>query len=280
MTRTIENPGTTEHVSKATDAPSQPYIPKIVAFLCNWCSYAGADLAGVSRFQYPSPIRIIRVMCSGRIDPYIIIETFRMGADGVLIGGCHPGDCHYIEGNYNAIRKINLTKKLLKSAGFDPERLRLEWISASEGELFARVVREFVEHIISVGQNPVTKGRNERLLIRLKAASDSAAAPPLRTLIGRQYKLEEKGNVHGETVPKELMERLVDKTVELEMNRHLILGMIENEPRSVKEIAKVLGIPADRVLTAMISLRMENRVGDAGHVGMSPLYKAIKAGGE
>ena len=132
------------------------FEPKIIGFLCNWCSYAGADLAGVSRIQYPPNIRIIRVMCSGRIDPAFVLEAFKDGADGVLVAGCHPpSDCHYISGNFKALRRITLLKKALKEFGIEPERLRLEWISASEGDKFAAVVRDMVEEIKSLGPNPV-----------------------------------------------------------------------------------------------------------------------------
>jgi len=132
------------------------FEPKIIGFLCNWCSYAGADLAGVSRIQYPPNIRIIRVMCSGRIDPTFILEAFKDGADGVLVAGCHlPSDCHYISGNFKALRRITLLKKALGEFGIEPERLRLEWISASEGDKFAAVVRDMVAEIKKLGPNPL-----------------------------------------------------------------------------------------------------------------------------
>jgi len=132
------------------------FEPKIIGFLCNWCSYAGADLAGVSRIQYPPNIRIIRVMCSGRIDPAFILEAFKDGADGVLVGGCHlPSDCHYISGNFKALRRISLTKKVLGELGIEPERVRLEWISASEGDKFAAVVRDMTEQVKKLGPSQV-----------------------------------------------------------------------------------------------------------------------------
>jgi len=130
------------------------FEPKIIGFLCNWCSYAGADLAGVSRIQYPPNIRIIRVMCSGRIDPTFILEAFKDGADGVLVAGCHlPSDCHYISGNFKALRRITLLKKVLQDFGIEPERLRLEWVSASEGDRFATIVRDMVEQVKRLGPN-------------------------------------------------------------------------------------------------------------------------------
>ena len=127
------------------------YKPTIVSFLCNWCSYTGADLAGTSRMKYAPNLRVIRVMCSGRVDPTFVLESFRKGADGVLICGCHPGDCHYHEGNYKCLRRYHLLAKYLKQMGINEDRLRLEWISASEGKEFARLVDEFTETIQNLG---------------------------------------------------------------------------------------------------------------------------------
>jgi F420-non-reducing hydrogenase iron-sulfur subunit len=127
------------------------FEPKIVAFLCNWCSYTGADLAGTSRMKYAANIRIIRIMCSGRIDPVFVLKSFREGADGVLMCGCHPGDCHYQEGNYKALRRFIMLQKYLSSIGIEKDRIRLEWISASEGKQFAELSNEFTETIRSLG---------------------------------------------------------------------------------------------------------------------------------
>jgi len=129
--------------------------PKIIAFLCNWCSYTGADLAGTSRMKYAANIRVIRVMCSGRVDPTFVLKSFVEGADGVLICGCHPGDCHYHEGNYKCLRRFHLLQKYIKQMGIQSERLRLEWISASEGMEFAQLVNEFVETIKGLNPSPI-----------------------------------------------------------------------------------------------------------------------------
>jgi len=139
------------------------FEPRIIGFLCNWCAYAGADLAGVSRIQYPPNIRIIRVMCSGRIDPAFVLEAFKDGADGVLIAGCHlPSDCHYISGNFKALRRITLLRTVLKDFGIESERLRLEWISASEGDKFAAVVRDMVDEVKKLGPIPQTSKEVEK----------------------------------------------------------------------------------------------------------------------
>lgn len=131
------------------------FQPKIIAFACNWCSYAGADLAGVSRYQYPPTTRVIRVMCSGRVSPMFILEALRSGADGVLVTGCHPGDCHYIAGNEKAEQNMEMVRSLLRLLGIEAERLRLEWISAAEGARFAEVVKDFTESIRALGANPL-----------------------------------------------------------------------------------------------------------------------------
>jgi len=127
------------------------FEPKIVGFLCNWCSYGAADLAGTSRIKYPSNIRIIRVMCSGRIDPTFVLKAFEKGADGVLICGCHIGDCHYMEGNHKAARRIPLLKKMLVQLGIEDQRIRLEWCSAAEGERFATIVNDMTEQVRKLG---------------------------------------------------------------------------------------------------------------------------------
>lgn len=129
----------------------ESFEPKIIGFLCNWCSYAGADLAGVSRLQYPPNLRVVRVMCSGRVDPTFVFKALSEGADGVLIAGCHPGDCHYTDGNYNTLRRFPLMMKVLQQFGVEKERVRLDWISAAEGPRFARVVTEFTETLRKLG---------------------------------------------------------------------------------------------------------------------------------
>ncbi len=138
--------------SKRSDRQqTEEYEPRILAFLCNWCSYAGADLAGVGRLQLPPTFRVIRVMCSGRVDPLFVLRAYLRGADGVLVGGCHPGDCHYQRGNYFARRRFAMVKKMLQELGLEPERLRLSWVSASEGQRFRQVVTEFTDHLKKLG---------------------------------------------------------------------------------------------------------------------------------
>ena len=131
--------------------------PKVVGFLCHWCSYAGADLTGSARMEYPHNIRIIRVPCSGRIDPMFVLRALQNGLDGVLVSGCHPGDCHYQSGNFHARRKFAVTRKLLEYVGIEPERVQFSWVAASEGPKMAQVVKEFVEGVRKVGPNRLFK---------------------------------------------------------------------------------------------------------------------------
>jgi len=130
------------------------FEPLIIAFACNWCSYTGADLAGVSRLQYPPNARIVRVMCTGMVHPNLVVDALTKGADGVLVCGCHPGDCHYIDGNMKAERRADAIKLMLQDFGLEEERFRLEWVSASEGSRFAELMREFTEQVRAVGPSP------------------------------------------------------------------------------------------------------------------------------
>ena len=132
--------------------------PRLLVFCCNWCSYAGADLAGVSRLQMPPNFRTIRVMCSARVDPEFVMRAFQRGADGVLVAGCHPADCHYIGGNYRTRRRIALLKLLIQQFGFDPDRLRLEWVSAGEGEKFQKTIIDFTNTVKELGPSPFSEG--------------------------------------------------------------------------------------------------------------------------
>jgi F420-non-reducing hydrogenase iron-sulfur subunit len=129
----------------------EEFKPTIVSFLCNWCSYTGADLAGTSRMTYAPNIRVIRVMCSGRVDPTFVLTAFNEGADGVLICGCHPGDCHYHEGNYKCLRRYHLLQKYIQQMGIHKDRLRLAWVSASEGKQFAELANEMTETVTALG---------------------------------------------------------------------------------------------------------------------------------
>ena len=139
-------------IQEATDsADRSEWQPRIVAFLCNWCSYAGADLAGMSRFAYPAAIKIVRVPCSGRVDPMFVIKSFEQGADLVLVSGCHPGDCHYTSGNYHARRKLLAFRELIAFLGIDPRRFKISWVSAAEGAKWSSLVKEITAEVKALG---------------------------------------------------------------------------------------------------------------------------------
>jgi F420-non-reducing hydrogenase iron-sulfur subunit len=146
--------GSVTNAKDAARSDNATFDPRILVFTCNWCSYAGADLAGTSRFQYPPNARIIRTMCSGRIEPVFVLEALRDGADGVIVTGCHPGDCHYVKGNFRAEKRFNFLKMALKLIGVEEDRVRLAWISAGEGEKFSLLIRDMTDKIRELGPNP------------------------------------------------------------------------------------------------------------------------------
>ncbi len=252
------------------------FEPKLIGILCNWCSYAGADLAGVSRFQYPTNIRTLRVMCSTRVTPYILLEMFKSGADGVFIGGCHIGDCHYNTGNYYTERRIKLTKSLMKTAGLELDRLTLNWVSASEGKRFANLVTEFVETIKKLGPSEVTS--DKKLERRLAAAVETAKSYRLRLLNGKELNLVNYGNVFENTVDPKTLEAIEDAALKEEFERNFILQLIKDTPLSVKEIARELEAATDEILEQVVALRSQNLIIMEGIVGTSPKYRAITAG--
>jgi len=253
------------------------FEPRIIGFLCNWCSYAGADLAGVSRIQYPPNIRIIRVMCSGRVDPVIVLEMFANGADGVLVTGCHPGDCHYVEGNLYEERKIEMLKKLIALTGLELERLRLEWVSAAEGQRFAQVVTEFTNQIKKLGPSPLSGDKpNQKILDNLQAAKNAAADFKLRVLVGRERELTEKSNVYGEKVSKTDFDSVLGEAVEDEFVRHKIHLLTKTRPLSIKALSEAVEMKPAAVLNQIVAMRRKNMIALDHVEGTTPFYKALE----
>jgi coenzyme F420-reducing hydrogenase delta subunit len=251
------------------------FEPKIVGFLCNWCAYAGADLAGVSRFQYPSNIRVVRVMCSGRIDPLFVTEMFLQGADGVFIGGCHFGDCHYVHGNYHAEKKMKMLRKVLEIVDLEPDRLRLEWIAASEGERFAETMTEFTAQIKALGPNPVRGDTPDLTILEaLYTAKNMVGDFRLRTFVGKELDLLEKGNVYEEKVEKEHFDQLMDIAIEEELLRTRILHLSKDEPQSVKILSEKMKIPTREILKQVVTLRDRNLIRLDKIEGTTPFYVA------
>jgi coenzyme F420-reducing hydrogenase delta subunit len=248
------------------------FEPRILGFLCNWCSYAGADLAGVSRIQYPPNMRVIRVMCSGRVDPMFIFQALQQGIDGVFVMGCHPGDCHYLEGNYEAEKKFDMTVKFLKMINLD-NRIRLDWVSASEGVRFGQVVSEFIDHIRELGPTP-TGGNDpdEDLLVKLMAMEVAAGTDRMRALVGRQRKLIEEENAYGEIVPEEKFNEIFDSAIHDEYIRARILLSLNKDPKSVKDLALEIEIDPSEVLENILILKGRAQVDMQEIVGITPIY--------
>jgi len=245
------------------------FEPKILSFLCNWCAYAGADLAGISRFQYPPNTRVIRVMCSGRVDPAFIPEAFLAGHDGVMVLGCHPGDCHYLTGNIQAERKIDLTQKLFERAGIGSERILLDWVSAGEGERFAQVIRQFVEKIRPLGPFPLGQEMKEKL----QAIKASLEGEKIRWMVGKGPELLEKGNVYGEHLPQEKIEGVIEGTIRDEFFKNRILQLVEGKPLAAREISQTLNLILKETLSYLGSLIGEGRIGfDPAEEGKIPKY--------
>jgi coenzyme F420-reducing hydrogenase delta subunit len=251
------------------------FEPRILGFLCNWCSYAGADLAGVSRIQYPPNMRVIRVMCSGRVDPRFIIEALELGIDGVYVMGCHIGDCHYLEGNYEALTKFNMTKMFLNLIEFD-QRIRLDWVSASEGVRFGEVVASFVNDIKDLGPSPLSGDNPDiNLLEKIRAVKSAIGSPRMRALVGRERKLIEEGNVYGEKYPEDKFNRLMAQSIQDEFNRHRILLALEDKSQSVKDLATELQIDPSEILGHILVLKGRSQVDFQEIVKNTPIFMRL-----
>jgi coenzyme F420-reducing hydrogenase delta subunit/predicted XRE-type DNA-binding protein len=223
------------------------FEPKILGFLCNWCAYAGADLAGVSRYQFPPNIRLIRVMCSSRVDPVFIFRAFAEGIDAVFVGGCHLADCHYIDGNYGALRTISICKKILEQVGLNPKRLKIEWISAAEGLHFANTISDFIKQITELGPLEEDEEKNIKTLkLKLQAAED--IVPYLKLVEGKKLRLHFGTEAQYDKFfscghVKSLFHKLViDKLIMTE-----ILLLLRQRCMSVGEISEILSLSPSEV---------------------------------
>lgn len=237
----------------------------IVAYCCNWCSYAGADLAGTSRFEYPTNIRIVRIMCTGRMDPALVLETLRMGADGVLIAGCHPGDCHYQKGNFMMEKRYDYIKKAVESVGIGPERVRLEWISASEGGKWAALIREMTEDVKRLGPNPFRLKSDSK---RTEAAIDAFKSQRLRWVVGRsQIRVE---------IDEGKYRQAVDSIMQVEIERNLITRALRDKgPLTSEELTQLTGLAPKKTVQHLIALRRDGKIGEAGERNNQYLYQLI-----
>jgi coenzyme F420-reducing hydrogenase delta subunit len=225
------------------------FEPKILGFLCNWCCYAGADLAGVSRFQYPPNMRIIRLMCSGRVDPAHIFRAFATGQDAVFIGGCHLNDCHYVtHGNYDALSMVYICKKLLEHIGVNPERLRIEWVSAGEGIRFAHIMNEFVPLIEKLG--PLGKGEDmEENKLKFKLEAAAGLIPYIKLVqTGRLSPPERTEEAYHKFFNGEEFHRLFNELIADKLVLSQIMLLLRERPLSTGDISEALHLnPSDAV---------------------------------
>ena len=219
------------------------FKPKILGFLCNWCCYTAADSAGVARYQYPPNIRVIRVMCSGRIDPVFILEAFSCGADGVFVGGCHLGECHYQTGNYEALVVAALTRKLLEKAGLSTERFLLEWASAAEGPRFVKMITNFTNKIKELGPlEKAEKKDQDELRLKILAAKSAAKQIKLRTRFGSLAKeLRKEGDYSDQIIHDKLDQKVAD-VINTEIAKQETFLRIQKEgPVSFTDLEKKIG---------------------------------------
>ncbi|BBO89408.1 hydrogenase iron-sulfur subunit [Desulfosarcina ovata] len=225
------------------------FRPKILGFLCNWCCYAGADLCGISRFQYPPYMKVVRLMCSGRVDPLFIFRSFLNGMDGVFIGGCWPGECHYsTEGNYDALTKKYIYKKLLAHIGINPERLRLEWVSASEGIRFAEVMNDFSQKLIKMG--PIGKAEgltDDELKSRLDVASSLVPYLKLveREKIRVRFKTEKE---YDEYFNSDEFSKLFNEMIAEKVTTGQLIASLRKQDHSIEEITRELKLDRSVVI--------------------------------
>ena len=275
LVRVEESPG-----ARQDPEERQAFEPAIVGFLCNWCSYAGADLAGTSRLSYPTNLRVIRVMCSGRVDPGLMLEPFLRGADGVMVLGCHPADCHYLTGNYQAEQRVSCVRAVLEHLEIDSGRLYLDWVSASEGARFAELVMEFahqVKRLGPIGDRESREGLSRpEFMRRVQVAQRVTEGEKFRWLVGRRKALLEEENVYGEKLQAGKFNDLMSFVITEECLSAAIELLAEEGPISCKEIAEVLGMPAGKVLEHTAYLKRAGLLELHDVRGQSPRYVALR----
>lgn len=253
------------------------FRPRIIGFICNWSLPKGVDFTSPSwTFAYPK-IHIVRVMCVGRIDPAIVLETFVKGADGILVIGCHPPDCHYIGGNLQAERTIKMLKKLISLTGLGPERLRVEWAYPSEIERFAKVINDFKNQVTTLGPSLLArKRRDANMLLNMKAAKSVTEDFRLRVVVGRERELTEYENVYGEELSQEEFDALLGEIIETEFIRHKICLQTREKPMSVKEISATVNMKPAIVLRHIVNMRRKGMIALDHVEKTTPFYKALE----
>jgi len=243
---------------------------KIVCFMCNWAFCQ-------NEIHVPSNANVVRVMCLGRVDPVIVIETLEKGADAVMLVGCKPPDCHYIEGNLQAERAVKMLKKLVACTGLEPERIRLPWVSPLEEKSFNYYVKQFSDEIGKLGSSPLKSEKPKpRLMVNVLAAKNAASDFRLRVLLGREKELTEGVNVYGEKMPQEEFDVLLDEIVKEEFIRHKFHLLTKTKPLSVRDLAKAVEMKPADVLRQIVDMRRRNMVALDHVEGTTPFYKALE----
>lgn len=244
--------------------------PKIVCFMCNW-AFCREEL------EIPSNVKVARVMCVGRIDPVIVLDTFANGVEGVMLVGCKPPDCHYIEGNLQAERAVKMLKKLVALTGLESERIKLLWVSPLEENSFISHVEKFCDEVKGfIFSKSKHKKMGQKLIMNLSAAKSAASDFRLRVLLGREKELTEDVNAYGEKISQEEFDALIDEIVQEEFIRHKIYLLTKAEPLSVKALAENVGIKPSAVLRQIVNMRRKNMIALDHVEGTTPLYKALE----
>jgi coenzyme F420-reducing hydrogenase delta subunit len=247
------------------------FSPKLLGFLCNWCAYAGADLSGVSRVQYPHNIRVIRVMCSGRVDPLLVLKSLKYGIDGVAVLGCHPGDCHYQTGNYYAENKMKFTQHVLNKIGIEPERLYLDWVSAAEGVRFGEVITNFTNQIKKLGPLKNIKEYKDKLSL----GESIVKSERLRWLVGKERELIELGNVYQEKIDENRFDNIILQNIATEYNKERIQLLIKKSPQSVNDIASKLNISKSTAFKYLVDMENQGLISFFDFMENSPRYTVL-----
>ncbi|MEM3626746.1 MAG: hydrogenase iron-sulfur subunit [Candidatus Bathyarchaeia archaeon] len=245
--------------------------PKIVCFMCNWAFCQ-------DEMHIPSNVNVTRVTCIGRVDPCAVLEAFEKGVDGVMLVGCKPPDCHFIEGNIQAERTVKALKKLLALAGIEPERIRLIWYSPLEEESFTYYMDEFCDGILKLGPTPVKAVKSENVMVNLLAAKRVASDFRIRVLLGREKELIESVNVYGEKILQEEFDALLDEIVREEFIRNKIYFLTKTKPLPVKALAEAVEMKPAAVLRHIVNMRRKNMIALDHVEGTTPFYKALEVG--
>ncbi|MCK4481659.1 hydrogenase iron-sulfur subunit [Candidatus Bathyarchaeota archaeon] len=248
---------------------------KIVCFICDWAF--SEDESAASRARKIANVNVVRVMCIGRIDPIIVLETFIKGVDGVLLVGCAPPDCHFVEGNIYAELTVNVLKKLLVLANLEPGRLELCWVSPIEEVEFTKIIEDFAGQLEKLGHSPLAKEKRDITILENALAAKNAVTDfRLRALIGKEKELTMSANAYGERISPEDFNALLDEVVKAEFIRHRILLLAKKKPSSIKELAKVLNMEPAVVLRHILNMRRKRMIALDSIEGRTPLYRAVE----